>query len=133
MKLCLIVSAAIFISVASSSAFAALALLPEVPDPPFGPAKACEIAAEVFAREKRPMLVIAVEWSKASIFQPRISDGTSYTPPEAPEEWSWFITYVYSDPRMHAVTPGNERRCNSVQVVRIFKDRHIAYLIGART
>ena len=83
--------------------------------------------------------VIAIDWHKASDFQPRFGDATYSPATDHPNEYSWFVTYLYKDEflekLLEAQKPARKiapRQFNSVRVTRIKDDGQMGVFIGAQ-
>ncbi len=78
--------------------------------------------------------VVSIDWCKASEFQPRIGDWRWIPGHDDPNEYSWFVTYIYKDEQREKDLKerGIKRRFNEVGVTRIKDDGKIGFFIGAR-
>ena len=78
--------------------------------------------------------IVTVDWFKASDFQPSIGDFHHSPGPDDPNEYSWFVTYIFKDEQRDKELreTGAKRRFNEVGVVRIKNDGKIGYFVGVR-
>jgi len=107
--------------------------LPEIPVPTLTATKVLAIAQQHMPANSTNYVLVSVDWHKASDYFPPFSDGTEWSPVnDHPNDYSWFLTYVYRDELM-AKHSGSKRRFNSVLVIRIKDDGQIGLYIGART
>jgi hypothetical protein len=120
------------------SCFAILLSIPDVPIPKTTAVEAVAIAQKQIKNNPK-LVLVAIDWCRASSFQPRISDGTQYHAVDNdPNGYSWFITYVYKDEQLEKEfeklgSPKRDVKYNSVLVIRVKDDGSIGRLIGART
>jgi hypothetical protein len=75
---------------------AGMAILPDIPVPKLTPLQALSVAAHL-AGNTTNLIVVSIAWCKASTFQSPLGDATYNPGSDAPEEYSWFVTYVYRD------------------------------------
>ncbi len=108
-----------------SSDLLAGTITPDVPPAKLTAVEALELANKQIPKDA-PLRVVAIEWCQTSKFQPRISDGTQYDFQEAPEEWSWFVTFVDAKPDM-------ARNPFPVHVIRVRNNRTTEIPSGTRT
>jgi len=118
--------------------FGAVAPLPEIPAPKLSAADALAIAQRHESKSTHNLVLVAVNWCKPSVFQPSFSDGTTYSPGnDHPDEYSWFVTYVYTDEHMaefnRKMGLKEKSRFNSVLVIRIKDDGQVGSFVGVRT
>ena len=118
MKLFLI--AAILTFQCLCNCYAGVGVFPEIPVPKLTPIEALTIADRLNGNRTN-FIVVSIEWCKASEFQSRLAQGTCNPGSDAPDEYSWFVTFVYKDveadkllKRIHVT-----RQFNSVQIERI--------------
>ena len=126
--------AATFVTSLIRPGSAGVAVLPEIPVPRLAPAQVLAIAQQRIGTATDYTLV-GLDWRKSSDFQPRFSDGTQYSPADdQPDEYSWFVTYVYRDREMDEAYRKMRivRRFNAVRVLRIKADGSVGVFIGAR-
>jgi hypothetical protein len=82
--------------------------------------------------------VIAIDWHKASDFQPQFGDATYSPANDHPDEYSWFVTYLYKDELLEKLLADRpvqsvvHRQFNSVGVMRIKDDGQMGVFIGYR-
>lgn len=80
--------------------------------------------------------VISINWCKASEFQPRIGDWRWSPGLDHPNEYSWFVTYIYKNEQrekdLQEKERGIKRQFNEVSAMRIKDDGKIGLFIGAR-
>jgi hypothetical protein len=70
-------------------------------------------------------IILAIDWSTADRFKPRVSDGSQFHVLEAKEEWSWYVTIV---------RPGSgSDQFGGVSVLRLRDDGNLAPLLSTRT
>jgi hypothetical protein len=118
-------------------ATAGTSLLPEIP-----PSKLTIPAVLAIAQKRIPTntvtftncCVIAINWCKASDFQPRLGDAHWSPGFDDPEKYCWFVTYLYRDlerektDRQFGSNP--TRQFNSCGVIRVKDDGTIGQFIG---
>ncbi len=96
-----------------------LGILPEVAVPKLTATEVLAIAQKNMAKSTNSFVLVAVDWYKASDFQPRFNDGITYSPGrDDPEGYSWFVTYLYRDEELQK-NLHVKRRFNTVRVMRI--------------
>src|SRR5882672_11259277 len=106
--------------------------LPEIPVPTLAVTNVLAIAQQHVPSGFSNCTLVAVEWCKASEFQPRYSDGTHFSSDtDDPNEYCWFLTYVYTNKRLPK-GDGGKRRFNSVFVLRVKDNGTIRPLAGFR-
>ena len=85
-------------------------------------------------RDSTNYSVVSVDWRNASEFQPSIGDFHHSPGLDHPNEYSWFVTYIYKDEQRDKELreTGTKRRFNEVGVVRIKDDGKIGFFVGVR-
>jgi hypothetical protein len=112
----------------TSAAIAASVLLQDIPVPKLSAIDALAIAQREIANDAK-LTLITIEWCRASDFQPRVSDGTTFLPlDDQPNGYSWVVTYVTKDQTIER-RKGSSRR---LTVIRIKDDGTIGKLVGIR-
>jgi hypothetical protein len=107
--------------------------LPEIPVPTLTVTEVITIAQRHMGTKSTNYVLVSVCWHKASDYVPPFSDGTEWSPGnDHPDDYSWFLTYVYRD-QMLAKVENSKHRFNSVHVIRIRDDGKIGLYLGART
>lgn len=79
--------------------------------------------------------IVAIDWYKASAFQPRIGDGTYSPGGDEPDQYSWFVTIAYKDEATDKELKkrGVMRQFNEVIVLRIKDNGKKGVFVGVRT
>jgi hypothetical protein len=102
--------------------------LPDIPIPKLTAREALEVVQKHESNTESD-LVIAIEWCRPDlVFEPRLSDGTEWSPDKAPEEWSWYITLL--DRRYFN---RKDRPSDGIRVIRVRNNGEVEELGGART
>ena len=110
---------------------AGTSILPEIPSPKLTPMQALSIA-EHLMHNATNCVVVGIDWCKSSTFQSRLSDS-SYNPgADDPDEYSWFVTFIYKDDETdRQLRKMNiSRQFNSVLIERIKDNGKQGVLIG---
>jgi hypothetical protein len=113
---------------------AGTAVLPEIPAPKLTASQAIEVAKQRMG-DSTNFTLVGIDWCKSSTFQPRFNDGTQYSPgKDHPDDYSWFLTYVYKDDQMEKGLTGMgiKRQFNAVHVIRVKDDGQIGAFVGFR-
>lgn len=117
----------------TSHCIAGTSLLPEIPTPKLKVAEVLRIFEHV-THDSTNLIVVGIDWHKASDFQPRLG-GPHYSPgSDHPDDYSWFVTYAYTDERTDKELRklGIKRQYNTVGVVRIKDDGQTGLFIGVQ-
>ena len=120
--------ATLFVALLVTRVIAGLGMLPPIPVPKLTAAQAMAIAQAHLGPDSARYTLVGVDWHKSSDFQPRFAVA-QYTPAnDHPEEYSWFMTYVYRD----NLVPGTEatQPFTAEHVIRIRDDGEIGAFIG---
>jgi hypothetical protein len=108
-------------------------ILPEIPPPKFGVAQVLKIFGRLTHNDTN-LTVVSVDWHKSSDFQPGF-EGPHYSPGDHPDDYSWFVTYIYNDERTDKEWKGlsvRGRNYNRVAVKRIKDDGQVGLFIGVQ-
>jgi hypothetical protein len=112
---------------------AGTSVIPEIPVSKLGLSKALAIFRHQMHTPTK-YCVIGIDWCKASEFQPRIGDARWYPGRDHPNEYSWFVTYLFKDEQreQELKQSGIQQRFNVVLVMRIKDDGQIGEFVGAQ-
>ena len=104
-----------------------------IPPPVPAADQALTIAMEhIKAREKVDAAIISLQWNTPSHFQPHFGDGIQWIFTEAPQEWSWFVTYSLPADKSRLETAERQKKVN-IRVLRIRPDGKVEESIGVKT
>jgi len=112
---------------------AGTSILPEIPSPKLTPMQALSIAGHLMHNATN-YVVVGLDWCKSSTFQPRLGDGTYNPGGDDPDEYSWFVTFIYKDAATDRQlrTMNISRHFNSVLIERIKDNGKQGVLIGVQ-
>jgi len=117
----------------TSRCIAGTSLLPEIPTPKLNAADVLGIFGRV-THNSTNLIVVGIDWYKSSDFQPRLGGPHCSPGNDHPDEYSWFVTYVYTDERTDKELRklGIKRQYNTVGVFRIKDDGQSGLFIGVQ-
>jgi hypothetical protein len=81
----------------SGHVIAGLGVLPPIPVPKLTAAQAMAIAQAHLGNDPARCTLVGVDWHKAADFQPRFAVASRFLANDHPDDYSWFVTYVYKD------------------------------------
>jgi len=73
--------------------------------------------------------IVAIDWCKASDFQPRFTDGSTWSVLDDKDAYAWFVTYL--EPNQDIQT--RDRAPRSVWIIRIKDNGKADFMVGIRT
>ena len=115
---------AFFISQLVGPSLAGTSELPEIPVSKLGVSRALAIFQKQM-KHSTNYAVVAIDWCKASEFHPRVGGGRWFTGLDDPNEYSWFVTYLYKDKQQDKLLKElgrKKQQFNSASVIRIKDD-----------
>lgn len=107
--------------------------LPEIPAPKLSVPQVLGIVHQQMQNSTNYM-VVGIDWYQASAFQPRIGDARYSPAGDDPNDYSWFVTFVYKDEQTEKRRGelGIKRQFNSAVVLRIKDDGKIGKFVGVQ-
>jgi len=113
---------------------AGVTVLPEIPRPNLTVAQVLVIAQAHLGADHGRFTLVGVDWQRASDFKPVFSDAQYSPAGDEPDQFSWFITYVYKDEAIAKALAdlGIKREFNAVRIIRVKANGQIGAMIGFR-